>query len=88
MNSFRYTFSAQEVIFGAGAAGQIGEAVARFGWQRLLLCTTEHARQRGQITAIEHALGDRLAATYERVHPHVPDFQVSEATVLAIECQV
>ncbi len=87
VNTFRYTFYAQEVIFGAGSASQIGETVARFGWQRLLLCTTEHARQRGRIAPIESVLGDRLVATYERSLPHVPDFQVAEATRLATECQ-
>jgi alcohol dehydrogenase class IV len=88
VNTFRYTFCVQEIIFGAGSAGQIGETVARFGWQRLLLCTTEHARQRGKIAPIESALSDRLVASYECVLPHVPDFQVAEATVLATECQV
>jgi len=88
MNAFHYTFSTQEVLFGPGTVAQLGQMAERFGWRRLLLCTSAHCRPRGDVTHIEVALGDRLVAIFERVQPHVPDFQVSEATALAADQQV
>jgi alcohol dehydrogenase class IV len=88
MDAFRYTFFAQEVIFGPGSVAQLGEACARAGWQKMMLCTTEHFRARGHLTPIEAALGERLVATFERVLPHVPESQVAEVTALAAEHEV
>jgi maleylacetate reductase len=82
MDGFRYTFLAQRVIFGAGAAHALGEACAEAGWQRVLLCATDHAQARGELAPIEAALGERLAATYAGVRPHVPEEQVAEAAAL------
>lgn len=88
MDTFHYTFVAHDVIFGSGAVAQLTNAATRFGWQRVMLCTTEHARTRGHVVPIEDALGERLAVTYERVRPHVPEQQVAEATILAAQHQV
>lgn len=85
MNEFRYTSYAQEIIFGAGSVAQLGDAVARFHWKRLMLCTTGSMRRGGHIASLEVALGSRLAAVYEHVQPHVPEFQVAEALALASE---
>jgi alcohol dehydrogenase class IV len=83
--AFRYTAYAQEVIFDAGAITRLGEAVDRFGWRRLMLCTTRSQRSNGHAAAVESALGQRLAASYDRVQPHVQDLQVAEALALAAE---
>lgn len=88
MNEFRYTAYAQEVLFGSGALGGLREAIERFGWRRAMLCTTGSARRRGRIEQIEAILGDQLVAVYERVQPHVQDFQVAEAVALAAEKDV
>ncbi|HKT39832.1 MAG TPA: iron-containing alcohol dehydrogenase [Ktedonobacterales bacterium] len=88
MSAFRYTFYAQEVIFGPGSIAQLRETSERFGWHRIMLCTTAHARSRGHVTAVEDALGERLVASYEGVRPHVQDIQVAEALALAAEYQV
>jgi maleylacetate reductase len=88
MHEFHYTFYAEEVIFGSGAIARIGEMVERYGWRRLLLCTTSQARARGHIALVEAALGERLVATYGRVLAHVPERQVAEATALAAAHQV
>ena len=88
MDSFHYTFSAQEVIFGAGSVAQLAGAAERSGWRRVMLCTTAHGRARGHVAPVEDALGERLAVTYERVQPHVPESQVAEATALATQHQV
>jgi maleylacetate reductase len=85
MSEFHYIGYAQEIIFGPGALARLSEAVDRFGWRQLLLCTTGSARRSGRAAQIESALGDRLAAVYDRVQPHVPDSQVSEALALADE---
>src|SRR5437764_1100864 len=82
-NQFRYTSYAQEVIFGPGSIAHLGEAIERFHWQRLILCASGSLRRDGTIAAIEGILGSRLAATYEQVQPHVPDFQVAEALAIA-----
>src|SRR6266566_1604527 len=79
MNEFHYTSYAQQVIFGAGSLARLSEEVTGFGWQRLMLCATGSLRRDGTITAVQTALGERLVAVYERVQPHVPDFQVAEA---------
>jgi alcohol dehydrogenase class IV len=88
MHEFHSTFSAQEVIFGAGAISRLSEAVDRLGWQRLLLCTSRSLRRNGHAGRVESALGERLVATYERVQPHVPDATVAEALALADEQRV
>jgi alcohol dehydrogenase class IV len=85
MDHFHYTGAAQEILFGPGALAQLGEAVERWGWRRLMLCSTGSQRRGGQIAQVERALGERLAATYERVQPHVPEAQVTEALALAQE---
>lgn len=88
MSTFHITIPAHTVIFGPGSIAQLGDAVARAGWERILLCTTPHVRSRGHLAAIETALGQRLVATYEGVQPHVPDAQVAEATALAVEHRI
>ncbi len=88
MNEFRYTSYAQEIIFGPGSVVQLGEAVERFSWQRLMLCSTGSQRRNGHIAGIENVLGDRLVATFESVAPHVPDVQVAEVSSLAYESKI
>jgi maleylacetate reductase len=88
MSEFRYLGYAQDIVFGAGSLAQLSVAVDRFHWQRLMLCVSNSARRSGHVSSIEAALGDRLAAIYDHVQPHVPDFQVAEAAALAAESQV
>jgi maleylacetate reductase len=88
MKEFRYTTYAQEVIFGAGSLVRLNEAVERFHWRRLMLCSTGSQRRGGHIATIERALRDSLVTIYEHVQPHVPDFQVAEALALASEQEI
>ena len=85
MHEFRYTSYAGEIIFGQGSIVRLGEAVDRFAWQRLMLCSTGSLRRNGSMALVEKVLGERLVITYEHVQPHVPDFQVAEAVKLALE---
>jgi alcohol dehydrogenase class IV len=85
MDRFHYISFAQEVIFGPGSLAQLGEAVERFKFQRLLLCTNHSVRSNGYLSLIEAALGDRLVAVFDHVLPHVQDVQVDEILGLAIE---
>jgi alcohol dehydrogenase class IV len=87
MEEFRYTFYAEEVIFGPGAISQIGSALGSYS-RHALLVTTARARARGQVAAIEDSLGDRLVAVYERVEPHVPEGRVLEAVELGQRLEV
>src|SRR6266436_6074936 len=88
MDEFRYTSYAQEIIFGAGSLARLGEAVERFSWRRLMLCSTGSQRRNGHIGAIENVLGERLMASYESIASHVPDVQVAEASALAYESEI
>ncbi len=88
MNEFHYTSYAQEIIFGADSVTRLGDAVERFHWRRLMLCSTGSMRRGGHIASLERALGTRLVALYEHVQPHVPDFQVAEVLELASEKEI
>jgi maleylacetate reductase len=88
MNEFRYTSYAQEIIFAADSVARLVDAVERFHWRRLMLCSTGSLRRGGHIATLEKALGSRLVAIYEHVQPHVPDFQVVEALELASEKEI
>ncbi len=88
MPDFHYTCYAQEIIFAPDALTRVSEAIDRFGWKKLLLCSTGSARRNGIITQIETALGERLVAIYEHVQPHVLDVQVAEVLALAAEHKI
>ncbi len=88
MNEFRYTAYAQEIIFGAGALSRLGEAVAVYGWKRLMLCTSPSLRKSGTVAKIEDTLGDCLAATFADVSQHVQEAQVAEALKLADQHEI
>ena len=85
MTNFSYTTAAQQVIFGAGALAQLSDAVAGFGWQRLMLCTIPRFQRSGLVTRLEQILGPRLVISYAEVQPHVPQHQVEAALALASE---
>jgi alcohol dehydrogenase class IV len=88
MSEFRYVSYAQEVIFASGALARLGEAVQRFGWKRLFLCTNRTLQINGCVDVIKSALGDRLSAVFDRVQPHVQDIQVNEVLALAMEHEI
>ena len=73
----------QEIIFAPGALTRLSEAVERYGWQRLMLCTNRSMQSGGHVNTVEVILGDRLVAAFDQVHPHVQDVQVDEALRLA-----
>ncbi len=85
---FQYRAYAQEIIFGSGALGQLSQIIERYGWSRLLLCTSGSARRNGQAGQIESALGERVVAVYEGIQPHVPESQVAEALALAADKKI
>ncbi len=88
MTEFAYVSAAQQIIFGAGALAQLGDAVAGFGWQRLMLCTIPRFQTSGLVARLEHILGGRLVVGYSQVQPHVPQHQVEAALALAVEQNV
>jgi len=88
MDRFRYSSYAQEVIFAPGAIAQVSDAVERFGWQRLLLCTNNSMQVNRNVDLLRSALGDRLVATFDRVQPHVQDIQVDQVLGLALEHEI
>jgi maleylacetate reductase len=88
MNGFRYVSFAQEVIFAPASLTQLGEAVERFGWHKVLLCTSHSMQINGQVDSIKSLLANSLVAVFDHVQPHVQDVQVKEALVLAVRNEV
>ncbi len=88
MEQFRYVSYAQEVIFASSALARLGEAVKRYGWKRLFLCTNHSLQANGGVAAIQSVLGDRLVAMFDHVQPHVQDTQVDEVLRLAVDYEV
>lgn len=88
MDRFRYSSYAQEVIFAPGAIAQVSDAVERFGWQRLLLCTNHSMQVYGNVDLLQSVLGDRIVATFDRVQPHVQDIQVDQVLGLANQHEI
>ena len=88
MDEFHLVTYAQEIIAGAGSIARLPEAVAHFGWQRLMLCASPSLRRDGQFEALHRSLGARLATYYDHVQAHVQDYQLAEAVSLAEAHQV
>lgn len=86
--SFRYSSFPQEIIFGAGALEGLGEIVARRGWSRALLVTTQSQRANGTVARIGTSLGERPVAIFDTAQPHVPQANVDKALGLAREKDV
>lgn len=85
---FNYTTQSQHILFAPGALSRIGEVVARFGWQRLLLITSPSLEKGGQVEQIAAALHPHLLATFTRTEAHVQDYQLTEVLTLAQEYQI
>jgi maleylacetate reductase len=85
MNEFCYVSHAQEINFAPGTLDRLSETVAKFGWQRLMLCASHSMRARGWVDKIESSLGGKLVAIFDNVQQHVQDVQVYEALALAKE---
>src|SRR5512134_2842953 len=83
-----YATYTQEIIFASGSLSRLSEAIERFGWQRLMLCTSHSARAIGHVASVEALLEHRLVTVFDRVQPHVQDVQVDQSVALAAECGV
>ena len=79
--TYRYTASAQQVLFGAGALEALSTALDGYGWHRLLLCTSSSQVRNGTFEATVRVLGERTAAVFPSVLPHVQAAQVEEAFI-------
>ncbi len=83
MTAFHATSYAQDVHFGVGALDRLPEAVAAFGWRRLVVITTGSARRSGRTARVAALLGDRVVAVFDAAQAHVPAAQVAEGLALA-----
>ena len=88
MTGFRYTSFAQEVIFASGALAELPAAAERFGWRRLMLCTSHSVRANGQVDELQSILGESLVTVFDHVQPHVQDVQVNQALAVVAENNV
>ena len=88
LETFRYVSYAQEVIFAPESLTRLGEAVARFGWQRLMLCTNHSMQTTGNVDIVRTILRDKLVVVFDHVQPHVQDIQMDETLALAMKHEV
>ena len=88
MDRFRYVSHAQEVRFALGALGQLGEAVERASWKRLLLCANRSMKSNGSVARVQDLMGEKLVAVFDKANPHVQDVQVEEVLALARQHEV
>jgi maleylacetate reductase len=86
MDKFRYVSYAQDVVFAPGSLAQLSESVERFGWERLLLCTSHSLQVR--VDSLKSSLGERLVATFDHIQPHVQDVQVDQVLRLALQYEI
>ncbi|GAA2082216.1 maleylacetate reductase [Actinomadura alba] len=73
-------------MFARGARRRLVDEVTRLGLRRLMVITSE--RQLDLARALTDGLQDRLAVSFTRVLPHVPDSVAREARTLAEEHSV
>ncbi|MDX5358320.1 MAG: iron-containing alcohol dehydrogenase [Rhodobacterales bacterium] len=77
----------ERVTFGQPAAQAIAAEAATLGASRVMLIASKSlAENTDEIARIEQALGDRHAATFTGVAPHVPRTDVIAATEMARDC--
>jgi maleylacetate reductase len=88
MDEFQYVSYAQEIIFGAGSLDQLSDIVTRFGWRRIMLCTSQSLLDNGRVDSLQENLDHRLVATFDTIQPHVQDWQLDEVLALAQENDV
>lgn len=79
--------STERVIFGQPAAEAIAAEASRIDANRVMLIASQSlANNTDEISRIEKALGNRHAATFTGVSPHVPRTDVIAATNTARDC--
>lgn len=88
MDKFRYVSFAQEVVFAAGSLAQLSGMMERFGWNKILICTSHSMQVNGHLDSVQSVLGTRLVAAFDSVQPHVQDVQVDHVLDLAIAHEV
>lgn len=87
IGSFNYSLHSQEIIFGAASLARLNEVVARYGWGKLVLCTSPSLRERGRVQEIHNLVGARLVAVRDDIQPHVQDKQILPSVTVAQEVQ-
>jgi alcohol dehydrogenase class IV len=78
-SSWTHTALAQQAVFGAGAAGRLGELVRGTGARRALLVTTAGRLASPDGDRVVAGLGRSLASTFASVESHVPVPLVQQA---------
>lgn len=85
MISFNYNSHPQEILFGAGALSRLPEMIRKFGWQKVILITSQSMRANGRVEQIHKMLGGHMEAIVDNVQPHVQDTQLLPITAIAEE---
>jgi maleylacetate reductase len=76
--------AAQQVVFGADELDRLDAHLAGLGIRRALLCTSPTYLRNGTTERVQGVLGERVAAVFDAVRPHVPVQAVAEAVQLAM----
>lgn len=86
MMPFRYEQSPATVVFGVRSLAQVGDEVAGFGAERVMVIFGHSAALPG--STIEAQLGSRLALSWTEVAQHVPVTLADRARTAASECSI
>lgn len=88
MVQFQYSGHAQDIRSGPGLTSRLGTQLEAYGWQRFLFLTSGSHVRNGNAATVESSLGNRIAASFTSVQPHVQVEQVAEVLELAMENDV
>jgi len=80
MTTFVHSTRASRVVFGPGSLGRLADEADQLGLRRILLIAGPRYRDTARTL-----LGNRVAATIDRVRPHVPRADAEEAQRIAAD---
>lgn len=81
--AWTHTGYAQQIVFGAGSVGRLGELLRGLGARRALLVTTAGRHDSADGATVRDALGRNLISTFAEVTSHVPAPLVQAAMLQA-----
>ena len=83
MTGWTHTGYAQQIHFGVGTLGQVGEVARALGLRRVMLVTTAGRAESSDGQRLVRTLGRALASTFAEARPHVPTTAVQGAVMQA-----
>jgi alcohol dehydrogenase class IV len=84
VTQFSYAGHAQDIVFESGAARELERILSPYSWKRYLILTSGSHVRSGNADRVQSALGNRVAALFDTVKPHVQIEQVEDVLGLAL----